>query len=103
MARASLDGTILAESDRCEMVEGNYYFPPDNLKQEYFSPSSTHTTCFWKGTADYFSIKVGDLEIADGAWTYPQAKDRAKHIQGYVAFYTRKGITVTDGVENPSL
>jgi len=95
MPKAVLDGTILAESDRCEMVEGNHYFPPEALKREYFSPSDTHTSCFWKGTADYFNVTVGDREIADAAWTYPDAKDKAKHIEGYVAFYKGKGITVT--------
>ena len=95
MPKAVLDGTILAQSDRCEIVEGNHYFPPEALNREYFSASKTHTTCFWKGTADYFNIKVGDREIADGAWAYPNAKDKAKHIEGYVAFYTRKGIAIT--------
>lgn len=27
---------MLAESDKTEKVEGNHYFPPDSIKQEYF-------------------------------------------------------------------
>ncbi|MGL5035589.1 MAG: DUF427 domain-containing protein, partial [Microcystaceae cyanobacterium] len=49
MAKAIWNGTVLAESDRCEIVEGNYYFPPDSLKKEFFQDSNTHTTCSWKG------------------------------------------------------
>ncbi len=94
MPRALLDGTVLAQSDRCELVEGNYYFPPEAVNREYFLPTDTHTTCFWKGRADYFTLRVGDREIVDGAWVYPDAKDKAKHIEGYVAFYTAKGITL---------
>jgi Domain of unknown function (DUF427) len=30
------DGAVLAESDKTEKVEGNHYFPPDSIKQEYF-------------------------------------------------------------------
>jgi uncharacterized protein (DUF427 family) len=30
------DGVVLAESDKTEKVEGNHYFPPDSIKQEYF-------------------------------------------------------------------
>lgn len=33
--KALWNGTVLAESNHCQMVEGNYYFPPDALRQEY--------------------------------------------------------------------
>ena len=29
MAKAVWNGQVLAESDKCEMVEGNHYFPPE--------------------------------------------------------------------------
>ncbi len=40
------------------IVEGNHYFPPDSVRQEYFKPSSTHTVCPGKGTASYYDIEV---------------------------------------------
>ncbi|MEM9818597.1 MAG: DUF427 domain-containing protein, partial [Cyanobacteria bacterium P01_D01_bin.6] len=39
MPKATWNGAVLAESDRCEIVEGNQYFPPDSLNMEYFKPS----------------------------------------------------------------
>ena len=90
MPTVMLNGTILAQSDNCEQVEGNYYFPPDSINQEYFTESSTHTTCPWKGLASYYNVVIDGKEIKDAAWYYPETKERAKHIEGYVAFYRNK-------------
>lgn len=92
MPKAIWNGAVLAESDRCEVVEGNQYFPPDALKMEYFKPSDTHTTCGWKGVASYYTIDVDGKENKDAAWYYPSPKDAAKAIAGYVAFW--RGVTV---------
>ena len=67
--KATWNGVVLAESDATVVVEGNHYFPPESLHREYFNPSSTHTTCPWKGTADYFSITVDGATNSDAAWT----------------------------------
>jgi uncharacterized protein (DUF427 family) len=91
--KAMWNGAVLAESDRTVVVEGNHYFPPDSIKREYFRPSETHTVCGWKGTASYFVIEVDGKQNPDAAWYYPDPKDAAKEIAGYVAFW--KGVTVT--------
>ena len=86
MAKASMDGQVLAESDNYQMVEGNVYFPTDSVKWEYFKDSDTHTTCPWKGLASYHHIVLGDKVVKDAAWSYPEPKDAAKQITGHVAF-----------------
>ncbi|NJL39159.1 MAG: DUF427 domain-containing protein [Leptolyngbyaceae cyanobacterium RM2_2_4] len=92
MPKAVWNGAVLAESDRCEVVEGNQYFPPDSINSEYFTPSNTHTTCPWKGLASYYNIEVNGQVNKDAAWYYPAAKDAAKNIEGYVAFW--RGVQV---------
>ncbi len=92
MASATWNGVILAQSDNCETVEGNYYFPPDSLNKEYFKESDKKTTCFWKGEASYYTIEVEGQQNKDAAWYYPNPKEKAKNIQGYVAFW--KGVKV---------
>lgn len=92
MPKAIWNGTVLAESDQCEVVENNQYFPPDSIKQEYFKDSSTHTTCPWKGVASYYTIEVDGQQNKDAAWYYPNAKEKAKNIEGYIAFW--KGVKV---------
>ena len=47
MAKAVWNGTVLAESDTYEVVEGNIYFPPESINKEYFKESAAHSTCPW--------------------------------------------------------
>ncbi|ACK69848.1 protein of unknown function DUF427 [Gloeothece citriformis PCC 7424] len=92
MPQAIWNGAILAQSDNCEVVEGNYYFPPDSINKEYFKESSTHTSCPWKGQASYYTIEVDGQQNKDAAWYYPNPKEKANNIKNYVAFW--RGVTV---------
>jgi len=92
MARATWHDTVIAESDRYEVVEGNVYFPPDTVRTEFLRPSDTHTVCWWKGTASYYTLVVDGDENVDAAWYYPAASDAAKNVEGYVAFW--RGVEV---------
>lgn len=92
MARAIWNGAVLAESDQFELVEGNVYFPPDRIDRQFFRPSETHTTCHWKGVASYYDVVVEGQVNKDAAWYYPEPKEAAKNIKGYVAFW--RGVKV---------
>jgi uncharacterized protein (DUF427 family) len=92
MPKAIWNGAVLAESDNCEVVEGNQYFPPDAINREYFKDSETHTVCPWKGTASYYSIEVDGKRNADAAWYYPEPKSAAANIKDRIAFW--RGVTV---------
>ena len=92
MPKATWNGAVLAQSDHCEIVENNYYFPPDAISSQYFKPSSTHSTCPWKGVASYYSLEVEGQENKDAAWFYPEPKAAANNIRGYVAFW--RGVKV---------
>ena len=94
MPKAVWNGTTLAETTEGQVVEGNYYFPPQSVKQQYIKPSMTHTTCPWKGEASYYDIVVDGKVNKDAAWYYPAPKEAAKQITGYVAFW--KGVQVDD-------
>jgi len=84
---------IIAESDQTINIEGNQYFPKESINMDYFKPSDTHTQCFWKGQAHYFTVEVEGKQNKDAAWYYPQASAAAKQIEGYVAFW--RGIEVS--------
>jgi uncharacterized protein (DUF427 family) len=94
MPKALWNGAILAQSDRCELVEGNHYFPSDSINRKYFKESKTHTTCSWKGVASYYHIEVDGKINEDAAWYYPEPKEAARNIANYVAFW--KGVEVVD-------
>lgn len=92
MPRAIWNDQVIAESDKFEMVENNVYFPPDSVRREFLRESEKHTVCGWKGTASYYNIVVDGQVNADAAWYYPEAKEAAKNIEGYVAFW--RGVKV---------
>ena len=83
---------VLAESDRTIIIEGNHYFPAEDVKREFFQESTHHTICPWKGNASYYHVAVNGDTNQNAAWYYPEPKDAAKEITGYVAFW--KGVTV---------
>ena len=90
--KATWNDTIIAESDNTIVVENNHYFPADSIKKELFSPSTTHSSCPWKGMASYFSVEVDGKINKDAAWFYPEPKHAAKQIQNFVAFW--KGVKI---------
>ncbi|HEX9679431.1 MAG TPA: DUF427 domain-containing protein [Candidatus Saccharimonadales bacterium] len=90
---------VLAKSDDTIRIEGNYYFPPESVNDEYLTDSQTHTTCHWKGEASYKTVSVGNERWADGAWYYsnptPSSLDIVKKdYTNYIAFW--RGVQVSE-------
>ena len=92
MPKAVWNGAVLAESDKCVVVDGNQYFPSDSINREYFQESNTHTTCSWKGVASYYNVVVECEVNKYAAWYYPEPKSAAKNIEGHIAFW--RGVKV---------
>ena len=94
MPKAVWNGVVVAEAppEACQQVEGNWYFPPDALRRQYFRPSATHTYCAWKGQASYHDVVVGDAVAHDAAWYYPVPTEAAARIKDHVAFW--RGVEV---------
>lgn len=90
--KATFNNTVIAESNETLIVEGNHYFPPASVRREFLQNSDTHTVCPWKGEASYYDVVVDGVREKDGAWYYPEPKEAADHIKGYIAFW--KEITV---------
>lgn len=92
MIKASWNGTVVAESDACVVVEGNQYFPAESVHPDHLRPSTTTSVCPWKGTAHYHDVVVGDRVNKDAAWYYPEPKAAAAEIKDRIAFW--KGVEV---------
>ena len=92
--KAIWNNLVLAESTETINIEGNHYFPASSINKSFFVPSETKTTCHWKGEASYYHLEVDGEENKDAAWYYPSAKEGAKQIEGYVAFW--KGVEVLE-------
>lgn len=85
---------MLAQSNETEVVEGNHYFPPESIKSTFLKKTKTTSYCPWKGEAHYYDVIVDNDINKDAAWYYPNAKEKAKHIEGMVAFWN--GVEVID-------
>ena len=94
MPTASWNGAVIAQATdaQVQVVENNVYFPLSAVKQDYLRPSSHTSICPWKGTASYYDLVVDGQTNANAAWYYPEPKDAAKQIAGYVAFW--RGVSV---------
>jgi uncharacterized protein (DUF427 family) len=94
MAKALWNNKVLAESSKTAEVEGNQYFPPEDVNKDYLEESDHRSTCPWKGEAHYFHVVVDGEKNENAAWSYPQPKEKAVHITGHFAFW--KGVTVEE-------
>jgi uncharacterized protein (DUF427 family) len=95
--RALWKGEVLAESSATIIVEGNHYFPISDVRLELLRPSSTHTTCHWKGVASYYDVVIGDQVNTDAAWYYPDPKKAAERVTDRIAFWHGVSVVVWSG------
>jgi uncharacterized protein (DUF427 family) len=90
--KAIWNGKVIAESDSTVYIEGNQYFPPDSVKDEYLEKTDLKTECHWKGTASYYTLVDGEQRAENAAWYYANPKEgseeKVKHAyKDYIAFY----------------
>ena len=69
----------------------SFYIPPEDIKMEYLIPvASSRSFCEWKGVAGYYNLRVGDREVINAAWYYPEPTSQFAAIKNYLAFYPSK-------------
>jgi len=96
MVKVYWENKRIASSNDTIVVEGNHYFPPEDVDEMYLKESDHHTTCPWKGEASYYHLKVNDKINRNAAWYYPEPKEEAEKIRNYIAFYKNKVNIVED-------
>ncbi len=101
--KAIWNNQVIAEAPKEDLIyiEGNWYFPPDSVKQDFLTKSDTPYTCPWKGVCQYFNVQQGDSMSEDVAWSYPEPYESAIHkvkkdFSDYVAFWRDVKVTESD-------
>jgi uncharacterized protein (DUF427 family) len=100
--RISLDGELLAETDRAiALFESNlpprWYMPREDVTAELV-PSDKVSTCPYKGHASYYSVRLKSGEVADDLiWYYAEPLIDASAIAGLVCFYNERVDIELDG------
>jgi uncharacterized protein (DUF427 family) len=100
--RATWNGAVVAESDRTILVEGNHYFPVEDVATELLERSASSTYCPWKGDASYYSVVVDGKRNQDAAWYYPDPYEAAQDIKDYIAFWEGVEVRGTN-VDTPEI
>ena len=95
MAHATWNGVVLAETDRPVLLEGNVYFPPEDVRPEYLTRTRAWSVCPWKGLARYYTVRAGGQVNKNAAWYYPHPSPLACKIKNHVAFWN--GVQVEAG------
>ena len=96
----TLDGEKLASSDRALLLEetgapDRYYLPKEDVRTDLLRPTSTKTTCPYKGEASYWSVEAGGRIHDDVVWSYETPIAESEQITGQLCFYTERGVEVT--------
>jgi len=91
-ARATLFGTVIAESDRALIVretnlEPVIYFPREDVHLDLAERTTHESFCPFKGVASYWTFGCTDPPSDNVAWSYEDPFDEVAEIKDYVSFY----------------
>lgn len=88
--KATWNGMVIADSQDIVTLEGNHYFPFAAVNSAFLEPSTHTSVCPWKGTANYYSLRINGELNPNAVWYYAEPKEAAHQIRGRVAFW--KGV-----------
>ena len=97
------NGVTIADTQRAKRVLETshppvYYIPPDDIDLQHLHKTSQKSYCEWKGQASYCTVAVGDRQVDDAAWFYPDPTPSCRDIKDYIAFYpSRMDACYVDG------
>jgi uncharacterized protein (DUF427 family) len=99
----AVGGETLASSDRPLLLFETglplrFYLPPDDVRLDLLRPTTTRSTCAYKGHASYLSYDGPAGAVEDIAWSYPEPLPDVAPIAGMVAFFDERADVVVDGV-----
>lgn len=88
----TLGGRVVADTTRawrvCETSHPPaYYVPRDDIAGDVLVPGRGSSYCEFKGSATYWSLRVGDRVEPDVGWSYENPSPAYAAMAGAVAFY----------------
>jgi uncharacterized protein (DUF427 family) len=101
--RVEIDGVTVADSRSPRILfetglPPRYYLPLTDVRIDLLQPSDSHTSCPYKGTADYWSVDTGSGLHRDVVWIYRTPLPESQKIAGLACFYDEKVDVFVDGV-----
>lgn len=104
--RIEVDGHTVAESRAPRILfetglPPRYYLPLADLRMDLLTPSDLTTPCPYKGTANYWSLRVGERTFPDFVWCYRTPVAESQKIAGLACFFNEKVDLYLDGDLQP--
>jgi uncharacterized protein (DUF427 family) len=101
--RVRVGGELVAHSARPLLLfetwlPTRYYLPAEDVRTDLLEPSDTVSTCPYKGTARYWSVRVGDTLVRDAVWSYPDPIPENPKIKGLLCFFNERVDLSVNGV-----
>jgi uncharacterized protein (DUF427 family) len=98
----AVGGETVAESQHPVLLDETglptrYYLPRQDVRTELLRPTSTETTCPFKGQASYWSVEVGGEVHDDIVWSYESPIPQAEGVAGLLCFYNERVDLIIDG------
>ena len=104
-----LGGEAVAESRRAMFVfetgmPTRHYLPAEDVRMDALEPSAKQTSCPYKGTAGYWSARLGGETFEDVVWSYPDPLPEVARIKGLLCFFNERVDAITvGGAEVPKI
>lgn len=100
--QVAINGVTIADTRQARLLfethlPTRYYIPPEDVRMDLLQPTETHTRCPYKGIASYWTAKVGDAELKDIVWSYPDPIEECPKVRGLLSFFNEKVDITVDG------
>jgi uncharacterized protein (DUF427 family) len=100
--RVEIDGVVLAESTHARVLfetglPPRWYVPKVDVRFDLLEPTATTSMCPYKGTAEYWSARIGGRTVGDVAWSYRTPLPESERVAGLVCFYNERTDQYIDG------
>jgi uncharacterized protein (DUF427 family) len=97
-----VDGVTVADTHHPRLLfetglPTRYYVRKVDVRMDLLEPTDTETGCPYKGTAEYWSVRIGDHLERDLAWSYPHPLPESQKVAGLVCFFNERVDLVVDG------
>ena len=97
-----IDGVTVADSHHPRLLfetglPTRYYLPRVDVRMDLLEPTDSKSACPYKGTAEYWTVAIGENRHTDVAWSYPTPLLESQKVAGLVCFYNEKVDLVVDG------
>lgn len=101
--RVEIDGVIVADSASPRILyetglPPRYYLPLPDVRMDLLVDSDTHTSCPYKGTADYWHVDIDGKQHRDVVWIYRTPLPESQKVAGLACFYNEKVDIYLDGI-----